>query len=243
MVPRSNALSIFPSIGSLPRRPLPSSGSLWVRFPGLIGTMGRSDFLPSIPGGSLTRPPVPSSRCLIRSRRRPAPPTTGQGFGLPAPLPASQRRRQQDLPSSRQILSMQALLPSDPGGTGAPGHSASAMLPSASDTASAPTTSEFRGSITRPASSLSTLRSDGYPSTTQDSLPGGGQPYPGGTRPAGSVRKVSETTHLTSSLSPSPSFARRTPRSHVGLVVGSTGARVDAHVAMMTNVQLFTRPP
>ena len=70
--------------------------------------------------------------------------------------------------------------------------SALAMLPSANDTASAPTNSKFRGSITRPASSLSTLRRDGYPTTTQDSLPGGGQPYPDGVRPAGSVRKVSE---------------------------------------------------
>ena len=60
MVPRFDALSIFPSIGSMPRRPLPSSGSLLVRFPGLIGTMKRSDFLQSIPGGSLIRPPVPS---------------------------------------------------------------------------------------------------------------------------------------------------------------------------------------
>ena len=195
----------------MPRRPLPSSGSLWVRFPGLIGTMGRSDFLRSIPGGSLIRPPVPSSRCLFRSRHRPALPSTDQGFGHPAPLPAYQGRRKQDLPSSRQILSMHALLTSDPGGTGAPGHSALAMLPSARGTSSAPTISEFRGSITRPTSSLSTLRDGGYPSATQDSLPGGGQPYPGGTRPAGSVRKVSETTHLTSSLSPSPSFARRTP--------------------------------
>jgi hypothetical protein len=46
---------------------------------------------------------------------------TGQGFGLPAPLPALLGRRKQDLPSSRQILSMHALLPSDPGGTGTPG--------------------------------------------------------------------------------------------------------------------------
>jgi len=83
-LPRFSALAIFPSIGSMPRRPLPSSGSLRVWFPGLIGTMGRSDFLPSIPGGSLTRPPVPSSRSLFRSRRRRALPTTGQGFGLPA---------------------------------------------------------------------------------------------------------------------------------------------------------------
>ena len=55
---------------------------------------------------------------------------------------------------------MHALL-SDPGGTGTPGHFGVAMLPSASGTASAPTNSEFRGSITRPASSLSTLRSVG----------------------------------------------------------------------------------
>ena len=139
VVSRFDALSIFPSIGSMPRRPLPSSGSLQVRFPGLVGTMRRSDFLPPIPGGSLTRPPVPSSRCLFRSRRRPALPTTDLGFGLPAPLPALSERRRQDLPSSRQIFSMHALLTSGPGGTGAPGHSALAMLPSARDTASAPT--------------------------------------------------------------------------------------------------------
>jgi hypothetical protein len=69
----------------MPRRPLPSPGSQWVRFPGLIGTMGRSDFLPSIPGGSLTRPPVPSLCRLLCSRHPPALPTTGQGFGQPAP--------------------------------------------------------------------------------------------------------------------------------------------------------------
>jgi hypothetical protein len=72
----------------MPWRPLPSSGSLWVRFPGLIGTMKRSDFLQSIPGGSLTRPPVPPLRCFFCSRHRPALPPTGQGFVQPAPLPA-----------------------------------------------------------------------------------------------------------------------------------------------------------
>ena len=91
----------------------------------------------------MTRPPVPSLRCLIRSRHWPAPPMSGQGFGLPAPLPALSGRRRQDLPSSRQILSIHALLPSDPGGTGAPGHSALTMLPSAPGTASAPTRSDF----------------------------------------------------------------------------------------------------
>ena len=203
---------MFVSSNRSPGKAGGSPFALRARFPGLIGTMGRSDFLLSVPGGSLTRPPVPSLRCLFRSHHRPALPTADQGFGLPAPLPASQVRRQQDLPSSRRTSSMHALLTSDPGGTGAPGHSAITILPSAGDTASAPTISEFRGSITRPTSSLSTLRSGGYPNATQDSLPGGGQPYPGGTRPAGSVRKVSETTtHLMSSLPPSPSFARRTP--------------------------------
>ncbi len=38
----------------------------------------------------------------------------------------------------------------------------------------------FRGSIARPAHSLSTLRSAGYPGTTQDSLPAAGQSLPGG---------------------------------------------------------------
>ena len=192
MVSRSDVLAIFPSTGSMPRRLLPSSGSLLVWFPGLIGTMKRSDFLPSIPGSSVTRPPVPSSRCFFAPAVDQHCPRRAWVLTTRLPDRFPQGRRNQDLPSSRQILSMHALLTSDPGGTGAPGRSALAVLPSAPDTASAPTNSRFRGSITRPASSLSTLRSGGYPSATQDSLPGGGRPYPDGTRPAGSVRKVSE---------------------------------------------------
>src|SRR3954464_9291662 len=46
--------------------------------------------------------------------------------------------------------------------------------------------------MARPAHSLSTLRSAGYPSTTQDSLPAAGQALPGGGWcPARSHRKVS----------------------------------------------------
>ena len=58
----------------------------------------------------------------------------------------------------------------DPGRISAPGHSGralllgEAMMPSASVTASAPAACVFRGSITRPAHLLSTLRSHGYPS-------------------------------------------------------------------------------
>ena len=43
----------------------------------------------------------------------------------------------------------------------------------------------FRGSITRPARSLSTLRSAGHPVTTQDSLPAGCPPCRAGLSPAG----------------------------------------------------------
>ena len=176
----------------MPWRPLPSSGSLWVRFPGLVGTIGRSDFLPSIPGGSLTRPPVPPLRCLFRSRRRPALPPTSLGLVSRVPdrhiedgenrISRVPVRSSRCMPCSRQT----------PVGPERQATSALAILPSARDTASAPTNSEFRGSITRPASSLSTLRSVSYPTTTQDLLPGGGQPYPDGTRPAGSVWKVSD---------------------------------------------------
>jgi hypothetical protein len=123
----------------MPRRPLPSSGSLRVWFPGLIGTMERSDFLPSIPGGSLTRPPVPPSCCFFAPAVDQHCPRRAWVLTTRLPNRFLQGRRPQDLPSSRQILSIHALLPSDPGGTGTPGLSASAMLPSARDTASAPT--------------------------------------------------------------------------------------------------------
>ncbi len=56
------------------------------------------------------------------------------------------------------------------------------MLPSAISTASAPTTHSFRGSITRPVRSLSTLRSRRRRRSTQDSLPAGGPPWPDGIR-------------------------------------------------------------
>jgi hypothetical protein len=53
------------------------------------------------------------------------------------------------------------------------------MLPSVQKTTSAPHSLSFRGSITRPASPLCTLRSRGRPRTTQHSVPVGGYPLPG----------------------------------------------------------------
>jgi hypothetical protein len=79
----------------------------------------------------------------------------------------------------------------DPGETYAPGHCGASVLPSALPTASALTTCAFRSSITRPAGSLCTLRSLGYPSTTQHSVPAAGQLCRTGFPPAGDKRKVS----------------------------------------------------
>jgi hypothetical protein len=45
MVSRSKLRDIVPSIGSVLRRRLPSTGSSWSEFPGFIGTTQRSDSL------------------------------------------------------------------------------------------------------------------------------------------------------------------------------------------------------
>jgi hypothetical protein len=71
----------------------------------------------------------------------------------------------------------------DPGGPDAPRPlTMHPMLPSVQLTTSAPRSVTFRGSITRPVRSLSTLRGSDYSDdTTQDSLPAGGQPWRGRT--------------------------------------------------------------
>ena len=67
----------------------------------------------------------------------------------------------------------------DPGGPSVPGHpgTGDAAFRLVNDVGSALRCS--RGSITRPAGSLCTLRSRGRPQTTQHSVPAGGQPLPG----------------------------------------------------------------
>jgi len=69
----------------------------------------------------------------------------------------------------------------DPGGTAALGHYRALVLSFAIWTASTPAISAFRGSITRPAHSLSTLRRVGCPTAAQDSLPDSWPAFPGGT--------------------------------------------------------------
>jgi hypothetical protein len=70
----------------------------------------------------------------------------------------------------------------DPGRALAPGHCGARVLSPTDTTGTTSTNSAFRGSITRPRPSLSTLRSRPCGTPTQDSLPAGGQPLPGGIR-------------------------------------------------------------
>jgi hypothetical protein len=75
-----------------------------------------------------------------------------------------------------------------------------ALLPSGTLTASALAMLAFRGSITQPAASLSTLRSRGRPRTTQDSLPAGWSPLAGrGLHPLDSFERFRASSSLFSS--------------------------------------------
>ena len=67
---------------------------------------------------------------------------------------------------------------SDPGGAPAPGPFGTGVGVFRSTDSVDPARIYFRGSITRPARSLCTLRSRGHPRTTQHSVPAGGQPWP-----------------------------------------------------------------
>jgi len=67
----------------------------------------------------------------------------------------------------------------DPGRASVPGDYGTSVLPPLRKPRRPPQSVSFRGSITRPARSLCTLRSRGRPRTTQHSVPAGGQPLPG----------------------------------------------------------------
>jgi hypothetical protein len=115
---------------------------------------------------------------------RPSP--TGQGC-CPASLTGSLTWSHQGLPGSWGTLCARAPL-SDPGETSGPGplRPLGAAFRSFNGVGSR-TIRNFRGSITRPVHSLSTLRSPGLPGTTQDSLPAGGLLCRAGVAPAGSL--------------------------------------------------------
>ena len=126
---------------------------------------------------------VPPTCPLVRSRLPPDTTAAGQGSccpvspSLPVHWAFGGEARASQVPGEPRCV--HALL-FDPGGMDMPGPGDMSMRPSVIYTTSAPARLTFRGSITRPARSLSTLRRSRLPVPTQDSLPAGGQPLPGG---------------------------------------------------------------
>jgi hypothetical protein len=87
--------------------------------------------------------------------------------------------------------------------------------------------SYFRGSITRLRHWLSTLRSAGYPYTTQDSLPAVGQTLPDGLDyPQGSIERFRAVSYISSSF---PKF--NVAQGHLTSSSSSEGARPSADEA------------
>ena len=140
-------------------------------------TPRRPSRLPSLPSVGATVPALcVRSHGHERDSRRP-----GLVTGCPPDFGTETTRSPRFLgdPSQRAVSR-------DPGGTAVfKEPSPTAMLPSAAPTASAPTTMFISELKTRPACSLSTLRSRGRPRATQDSLPAGGSPWPGGIQTRG----------------------------------------------------------
>ena len=110
--------------------------------------------------------------------RTSAPPRPG--VGNPVSPAGNLPRRRQDLPSSwgTPIVRLHMFNPT-PAGLLAPDHYGAAAWPLVCEKQRLPR-KVFRRSIAWLSDSLSTLRSAGYPSTTQDSLPAAGQALPDG---------------------------------------------------------------
>ena len=115
------------------------------------------------------------------------------------------------------------------------------VLPSALPTASTLTTNAFRSSITQPTGSLCTLRSLGYPSTTQHSVPAAGQLYRTGFPPAGDNRKVSVNYSLLTSSLPRLGLAHGQSHLHVIDPSSSEGNRSEVAASMRLVLMLPLR--
>ena len=139
----------------------------------------RSDFPPSIPPRSLSFARRYHALLLVVRQRGVA--VAGSSSELRRcldPLPSAHTRGDmRDLPgsSATPLRTCPALRPRRTGRVRP--LATHPILPSAQLTASAPLSVTFRGSMTRPAHSLSTLHGPDCSNTAQDSLPAGGQPW------------------------------------------------------------------
>jgi len=182
------------------RRPLPSTGSsVGTECPGFIGTIRRYDFLPSIPPHfvAFAWRYHPLHAHFVPSVRRATPKAGGFCCSHRLPLPVDSVETAGSLTFPGNPHCAYALL-SDPGRIVAPTRPITMQRCSPrSNHDKGSHDYHFRGSITRPRHSLSTLRRVDHSTTTQDSLQAVGQTLPDGLLPAGFLQKVSEfnTSH------------------------------------------------
>ena len=172
MTSRPDVRVICPSRSPIARSTASLRRVPWGGFPDFIGTISGLRLL-------VLRPA--SLRCLrlaVPPRRPGSLPRAGTTPGsldyfYRGARAAYSRWRKRDLPGSWTTLAYmpRSSTPADRLHLTMTVHT---MLPSAQLTASAPHSLCFRGSITRPARSLCTLRSRGRPRTTQHSVPAGG---------------------------------------------------------------------
>jgi len=183
MVVEPDVPVIIPSCGSLIRRPYPSPGSLGLVPPGSLVLLGAPT--PPHPSGwpchsrlatCTTRAPN-----YVRSRRRGVRSTPGPEFFLVVfPHPRLSRWRWRGLPGSwgTPVRTCPAL---GPRGALPIQRDDRSVLPSAKATASALPYQSLSG-LDHTACALAVYASQpGSPLATQDSLPAGRQPWPGGT--------------------------------------------------------------
>ena len=174
----------------VPLPPLGPSG----QFPSFIGTVGRSDSLPSIPLHFVSFIPRYRRDALASLQRITDIGVRRPGLFSRSPKTGSFRRRRQDLPGS--LTNPNAYMPLflDPGGACSQARTTARCCLPLSQRRRPPRCGLFGARSQRPTRSLSTLRSAGYPDTTQDSLPAGGSSLcRAGFDPLGPNRKVSLT--------------------------------------------------
>ncbi len=152
------------------RRPLPSPRSLVVRFPWLFGTSNRSDFLPLFTSGfflTLSYRSALASSLPCRSERHP---TWTRGlFSRVSPIRTLQA---ETIGSPRFLKDPNACMPCSPTPAGIWYIVASYQIVAFRLWNSVDSRLVlFRGSITRPADSLCTLRRMSCPTTTQHLVP------------------------------------------------------------------------
>ena len=148
---------------------------------------------------SVSWPPVPphfvSFAWRYRAGARPSlpaaasapPPGLGCSTGCPSRLSCAETTRSPRFLGSPPVCMPRSLTPASSSRQASCGVS---TRPSVPLTTSALARIVFRGSITRPAHSLCTLRRADHSATTQHSVPAGGQPLPGGAGyPLGSVER------------------------------------------------------